>query len=91
MRSGAFRHRDRTWRSSSHPPTLLILLRLSFAAERPRSSKASSPIAEAMPEATAWWRTRAGPFWVGAGSWALARQGTQIALIRVASTGPRPG
>jgi hypothetical protein len=33
----------------------------------------------------------AGPFWVGSGSWALACQGTQMALIGVASTGPRAG
>ncbi len=33
----------------------------------------------------------AGPFWDGSGRSALARQGTQIALIRVACTGPRAG
>ena len=32
-----------------------------------------------------------GSFCAGSGSSALARQGTQIALIRVASTGPRAG
>jgi hypothetical protein len=36
-------------------------------------------------------RARADPFCAGSGSSALARQGTQVALIRVACTGPRAG
>jgi hypothetical protein len=36
-------------------------------------------------------RTRAGPFLAGSGSSELARQGTQVASIWVASIGPRAG